>query len=210
MAVQLRQLVDVLASVTERRYDKFLIHPAILAPLALVLLGKWQASLESWYVDPDEAPLMGFNDGFSARAQAWLLDEGYAGDQLVLIVDRHCACTAATLKKLTAILEEAERPTSMLKVIDVGLYRTGNGMFDAPAILAEIPSTPTLLTMRASVLTYVGPVTSGNFCTTAVNDVMGVSALSWESEATVFDWLNRGCYCDNPIAEPHSTATGEA
>jgi hypothetical protein len=188
--------VDVLAGLTASRYDKILVHLALLAPLAMVLLGKWQASLERWYIDPDEAPIFGFNDGFQEKAAAWMQAQRIVGNKLVLITDPECACTTATEAKLKSVLSDAEQPLTRLQRIDID---SADPLF--MSLIQDIPSTPTLLTVKDGVLSYAGPVSSGNFCTTAVNAVMGVSALHWETATTVYNWLERGCYCPNKLAK---------
>jgi hypothetical protein len=52
-----------------------------------------------------------------------------------------------------------------------------------------------LLAVEGKQLVYAGPVTSGNLCTTAVQRVLGVTALQAPRNRPILNWLDNGCYC---------------
>ncbi len=145
---------------------------ALLAPLMMVLLSKWQASLEDWYIDPAVAPMFGFDEGFPEKVSRWLQAEEITGNKLILIVDKDCVCTKATLRRLNSFLNESQVDRGLLLFLEINDLPESAQQFRE-----DIPSTPTLLAIKNSALTYAGPINSGGFCTTAVDAVIGVSSL---------------------------------
>lgn len=194
MALQIRHVVDVVAVVKESGYDRFLVILALLAPLALLTLSKWQASLDTWYAPMDVADANYFGESFQRSVAKWLESAEGAGAALVVIADRKCPCTRATLKKLDEALALSPRRDIRLVVRDIGDVDADQ---DAvwTQVLSEVPATPTLLVVEGKRLLYAGPVTSGNFCTTAVGRVLGVTALQLPRSAAMFNLIDKGCYC---------------
>ena len=157
-------------------YDRTLIVLTLLAPLLLFTLSKWRASLDTLYARA------GVSDRFTEVVSTWLAASNETGSRLIVIVDRDCPCTKASLR----ILESA-RSDVQLTVLDIE---------DVDALVRnELPSTPTLLAVVGRKLVYAGPVTSGNLCTTAVQRVLGVTALQTKRERPILNWLDTGCYC---------------
>lgn len=169
-------MVDVVELMQESAYDRTLIALTLLAPLLLFALSKWRASLDTLY-----APA-GVSEQFTERVSDWLGTSNETGSRLIVIVDRDCPCTNASLR----ILESArgDFPLTVRDIEDV----------DRP-VRDEIPSTPTLFAVAGRQLVYAGPVTSGNLCTTAVQRVLGVTALQAPRDRPILNWLDNGCYC---------------
>jgi hypothetical protein len=157
-------------------YDRTLIALTLLAPLLLLVLTKWRASLDTLY-----APA-GVSEQFTQHVSEWLGRSNESGSRLIVIVDRDCPCTKASLR----ILESArgDVPLTVRDIEEVD-----------PAVRDELPSTPTLLAVEGRQLVYAGPVTSGNLCTTAVQRVLGVTALQAPRARPILNWLDTGCYC---------------
>lgn len=164
-------------------YDRMLIGLTLLAPLFLLALSQWRASLETLY-----APA-GLSDQFMEHVSAWLATGNQTGSRLIVIVDRDCPCTQASLR----ILESA-RGNVQLSVRDIDDVD--------PLIRNELPSTPTLLAVAGKQLVYAGPVTSGDLCTTAVQRVLGVTALQAPRERPMLNAFDSGCYCRVPRPKP--------
>lgn len=162
-------------------YDRTLIALTLLAPLLLFALSKWRASLDTLY-----APA-GVDEQFIERVSDWLASIHTTGAQLIVIADRDCPCTKASLRSLDVALAQSDRK-------DIRLSVRYLDEVDA-AVLAALPSTPTLLAIEDKQLVYAGPVTSGNLCTTAVQRVLGVTALQAPRTRPILNWLDNGCYC---------------
>jgi hypothetical protein len=169
-------VVDVVEQMKASAYDRTLIALTLLAPLLLFALSKWRASLDTLY-----APA-GVSEQFITRVSDWLGASTETGSQLIVIVDRDCPCTQASLR----ILESArgDVPVTVRDIDDVDAL-----------VRDELPSTPTLLAVEGRQLVYAGPVTSGNLCTTAVRRVLGVAALEAPRARPILNWLDTGCYC---------------
>lgn len=170
----------------------------LLAPLAMVLLSKWQASVETWYIDPSIAPVFGFSETMEGSLQDWLeIGASNTSAKLVVFVDAQCHCTKPTLYQLFAAVDKAGYDRSIVSIHYLNeLISAGHAAIRL--VENEIPATPTLVTISDGMPSYIGPVTAGNFCTTAASDVLGVSALGWKREQISTNWLSRGCYCQNP------------
>lgn len=181
----------------DRAYDQLLVTLALLAPLAMFALGKWQASLDIWYLPPDAASADTFGEQFHRHVSQWLQGVDNPGAALVVIADRECPCTKATLTRLDEALALSRREDIRLVVRDV---RSADTDRDAAwlRVLEAVPATPTLLAIEGRQLLYAGPVTSGNFCTTAVSRVLGVTALQAPQGRTIFNLIDKGCYCRLP------------
>lgn len=167
---------------------------ALLAPLLMFMLSKWRASLDTWYTPLDADTSAYFGPDFSARVYDWLGTTEDAGAQLILIADPSCPCTQATLAQLESAKSASSRQDARLMVRYIS-DTTDPSSSAWAAVLAGIPATPTLLALDGSRLLYAGPVTSGNFCTTAVNKVLGLSVLEASPKEPLINWLDRGCYC---------------
>ena len=177
---------------SDSAWDRTLILLALLAPLAMFALSKWRASLETWYVPLDADTAAHFGPAFEDKVAQWLAEDGASGARLVVIVDPACPCTTATLSRLADARAQSTRPDASLEV----RHANGNDISQAWAtVLAEIPATPTLLAVEDGRLLYAGPVTAGNFCTTAVSRVLGLSVLETPAASPLRNWLDRGCYC---------------
>jgi len=176
-------MVDVVARVKESACDRALITLTLLAPLFLFGLNKWRASLDTSYAPPGEQ--------FMANVAGWLAGSNETGPRLIVIADRDCPCTTASLRSLDAALAQSGRKDIrvMVRYIDDEADRAW------AAVLNELPSTPTLLAIDGAQLAYAGPVTSGNICTTAVQRVLGVTALQAPRVNPILNWLDTGCYC---------------
>lgn len=177
----------------ESTYDRVLIALTLLAPLLMFALNKWRASLDSWYAPPDAADVSYFDDRFTRSVATWLGDNQEAGPQLVVIADRECPCTKASLRSLDAALAQSNRKGIDLAVRYVDDPGANHGAWGD--VLNQLPSTPTLLAIDGGQLVYAGPVNSGNLCTTAVARVLGVTALQSPRTSPIVSWLDRGCYC---------------
>jgi hypothetical protein len=179
-------VVDVVELMKASAYDRTLIALTLLAPLLLFALSKWRASLDTLY-----APA-GVSDGWTAHVSDWLASRKEIGSRLIVVVDRDCPCTTASLGSLHQALAQTGRTDIQLSV----RYVDDPGE-DArwAAVVAELPSTPTLLAIEGRQLAYAGPVTSGNLCTTAVQRVLGVTALQAPRDRPILNWLDSGCYC---------------
>lgn len=175
----------------ESAYDRTLIALTLLAPLLLFALSKWRASLDTLY-----APA-GVDERFTELVAAWLAASSEAGPRLIVVADRDCPCTTASLRSLEAALEQSRRQDIQLNVRYIDDADTKQDARWA-AVLNALPSTPTLLAMEGRQLVYAGPVTSGNLCTTAVQRVLGVTALQAPRARPILNWLDNGCYCRRP------------
>lgn len=179
---------------SDNTYDRALVLLALLAPLAMFMLSKWRASLDTWYAPLDADTSAYFGPDFSTRVSDWLGATEGTRARLILIADLSCPCTQATLARLESAKSTSSRQDVRLMVRYIS-DTTEPGSPAWAAVLAGIPATPTLLAVDGRRLLYAGPVTSGNFCTTAVNKVLGLSVLEASSKAPLMNWLDRGCYC---------------
>lgn len=179
----------------ESAYDRVLIALTLLAPLALFALNAWRTSLDVWYAPLDAGDVSYFGEPFTQHLAAWLAGSDESGPRLIVIVDRECPCTTAALRSLDTALAKSNRKniTVDVRYID-GPDSTGNSAAWR-ALLSELPATPTLLAIQGRQLVYAGPVNSGNLCTTAVERVLGVTALQSPRTSPIVSWLERGCYC---------------
>ncbi len=157
----------------------------------MLVLGAWRSSLDRWYT-PLDAAGNSFGPQFEHQVSDWLAASPGAAAQLLVIADRDCPCTRATLAKLDQAVAQSGRKDFRVVVRDI------HDTNDDPSwrrILQAVPATPTLLAIASRRLIYAGPVTSGNFCTTAVGRVLGVSALQVPRATALFDVVDKGCYC---------------
>lgn len=180
-----------------QRYDRLLIRLSLAAPLCLILLSGWQTSLQSWYQAADTQTAPGFSKGFVQDAEQWLASDADAQAALILIVDDQCPCTKATRLKLESAIAASARPDASLRVVRVDPHTAARDE-NLSRLLTAIPSTPTLLASEQGRLLYAGPVNSGDFCTTAVNEILGLAALQRQQAGFTQSWLSRGCYCPMP------------
>jgi hypothetical protein len=176
-------VVDVVESRKGSAYDRTLIALTLLAPLVLLALSQWRASLETLY-SPAGKPFM-------QNVAGWLASSNETGARLIVVADRNCPCTKVALRSLDAALAQSSRENIRVTV------RYIDDAADPAwvAVTNELPSTPTLLAIDGRQLVYAGPVTSGNICTTAVQRVLGVTALQTQRTSPILNWLDTGCYC---------------
>lgn len=177
----------------EDAVDRLLVVLALLAPLALVALGKWQASLESWYVPQEKTDPAYLDDAFVGDVTAWLQAERKHGTVLYVVVDDECPCTMATLDILRSALDRSGRADIRLELKKLDESAVTNSAWRR--VVARIPSTPTLLASEGDRVLYAGPVTAGNICSVGAQRVLGLSVLQAKPEDAVINSLERGCYC---------------
>ena len=188
----------------DHTYDKLLIGLALLAPLLLMALSKWQYSLNTWYVplNGDKSAYMSQSLEQNLRALPEVVQG--SGVTLFFVSDRSCPCTRVTLNILQTAVKQANRKDLQLMIVDVN-----DPLAKTPAwtrILQQIPATPTLLVTEGQRLVYGGPVNSGSMCTTSVLKILGLSVLQSTSQKPVINWLQEGCYCPlKRVAASHST-----
>lgn len=176
-------MVDVVESMKDSAYDRTLIALTLLAPLFLFALSQWRASLETLYTPAGER--------FMGNVADWLARSNDTGSRLIVVADRKCPCTKVALRSLDAALAQSSRKDIRLTV----RYIDDEADPAWAAVTNELPSTPTLLAIDRKHLVYAGPVTSGNICTTAVQSVLGVTALQTPRASPILNWLDMGCYC---------------
>lgn len=181
--------MDVVELMKPSAYDRTLIALTLLAPLFLFGLNKWRASLDTLYTPAGER--------FMANVSDWLASSNETGSRLIVIADRDCPCTKASLRSLDAALAQSSRKDIQLTVRYIDDADTKRDAMWR-AVLDELASTPTLLALEGRQLAYAGPVTSGNLCTTAVQRVLAVTALQAPRARPILNWLDNGCYCRLP------------
>ncbi|WP_236104874.1 DUF6436 domain-containing protein [Zavarzinia marina] len=175
----------------ERLYDRLLIVLAWAGPFCLVLLGAWQASLETWYFVPKGAENIAFAGDFASDVLRWSEAGADDGPSVTLIVDRDCPCTRPTIAKVEAALHEIEGQRVPLRI----------AYLDAPtsaafaAVVDGIPATPTLIVTDGDALLYVGPAVSGSTCTGAEQRMLGLATIAGKPTAPILNFVDRGCYC---------------
>ena len=175
-------------------YDRLLIGLAVAGPLVMVALNAWQASLTKWYVPFDSDSRGAFGTQFERNVSDWVASTHGTGAELVVIVDRSCPCTKATLLKLNEAVARSQRKDVRVVVRDI--HDTDTETNTAwQKMLPDIPATPTLLTIEGKQLVYAGPAISGSFCTSAVQRVLGISVLQAPPRSPLFNWVDKGCYC---------------
>lgn len=197
MAIELRQLVDVVGRIEQPLYDRILIVLTVVAPLAIVLLSKWQASLERWYLTDEAYETREFLAAFQAAAEQWIAEGEAQASQLILIADPACPCTGPTRMKLLVAHSQSRRDELTIREWSLNDLRANRNPWSAK-MLATLPATPTLLVTEGKKLLYAGPVNSGDFCTSAVNEVLGLAFLEGDRASPFVNWLSRGCYCKPP------------
>lgn len=172
-------------------YDRILLAIAQIAPVSLIFLSGWYASLDAWYV-PLDTPESAFSEfRLAEKADEWLQSTGNRGISYYVFVDPQCACSKPTLKKLQSAIEQSDHPSANVVVIDIA----GNLDSSLKSLVDEIPSIPMVISSFNSTLIYTGPANAGNFCTTAVDRVIPVIATSGVQPEPIHNWLSRGCYC---------------
>lgn len=176
----------------EDAYDKLLIKLAQLAPLLLIVLSQWQASLMTWYMPWDDATEY-FGDQFAQDVSAIPELKNEVGSTLVFIADEDCPCTRASLSILKSAMRESGRKDLHLIILDVNGAEAKSQTWTR--VLAQIPATPTLLITEGETLRYGGPVIAGNLCTTRIQEVLGLSVLQENPTSPVISQLETGCYC---------------
>lgn len=187
-------MVDVVAWMKDDLHDRILVALALLAPLALLMLGQWRASLETVYAPADA---QAFGPAFERKAGMWIRTRKHASPELHVIADRNCPCTAAALGSLQAAHARSARRDARLIVHYVDEEpQLQNTQWDT--LLSEVPSTPTLLATDQGRLVYAGPVSAGSSCTAVVSRIFGLIALEARKQRPVVNWIERGCFCRMP------------
>ncbi len=200
LAVALQPVVaagrgDALNS-SPRISDRALIRLAWLVPLAMVALNLWRESLAIPYLPPRIGTADLSLATLEPALQGWLADAGKNPEaaQLVVVMDRKCPCTASGLAAVQAALASAPRSSAALTVVEVtSLAKDEKGQ--GPALLKEIPATPTLLVLSGGRLRYAGPITEDGACGSAVREVLGMDALKNANASGARNVAARGCYC---------------
>lgn len=182
-------------------YDKILLALAQLAPVSLIFLSGWYASLDTWYVPVDASPSTYSESDFAQKADQWLQVTANNGITYYVFVDPQCACTNPSLKKLQSAITQSDHPNANIVTIDVTSditpdHRNQNSNA-LNALIDEIPSVPMVITADDTTLIYSGPANAGNFCTTQVDQALPVIATASAQTAPVHNWLSRGCYCQS-------------
>lgn len=175
------------------RYDNFLILLTFLAPLLLIALSKWQASLNTWYMPLNQNPSEYFQHDFHKDIKKLSAYKTYSGAQLWFIADPNCPCTRASLTILKKAIQEAQRQD--LKLIQMNIGSPQELQPEFKNLLRHIPAAPTLIVLEGERLVYAGPVNAGNMCTTQVLKILGLSILETQPQKPVINWLEQGCYC---------------
>lgn len=160
----------------EQAYDNALILLAILAPLLLIVLSKWQSSLTRWYVPLTDDHTAYFSSSLEQDIQGishsvQLPVSQAHGATLFFIADKTCPCTTATSNILKNAMQVSSRQD--VKLVTIDLYSAQASTPALQRILQQIPATPSLLVMDGQRLVYAGPVTAGNMCTTNVLKILG-------------------------------------
>lgn len=184
-------------------YDKILLALAQLAPLSLIFLSGWYASLDTWYVPTDASQSTYSESAFTQKADEWLQDTVNNGITYYVFVDPQCACTNPSLKKLQRAIAQSDHPNANVVTIDITLDHENPGSNALNALIDEIPSVPMVIAANDATLIYTGPANAGNFCTTQVDQALPVIATASQQAAPVHNWLSQGCYCQ---AQPRRSA----
>ena len=177
----------------EDTYDQILIWLALLAPLLLMALSKWQYSLNTWYVPVNQNAMAYFGQNLEQDMRALSATAQTNHVTLFFISDRNCPCTQVTLNILQNTIAQTNRKNLHLNIIDINDPLTNRSTWIK--ILKQIPATPTLLVTESSRLVYAGPVNSGSMCTANVLKILGLSVLQSNPQKPVINWLQQGCYC---------------
>lgn len=175
----------------EETIDHLIILLALLAPMLLVALSKWQDSLNTWYIPLSQNPNTYFSDNLERNILKVAPTEKSVN--LYFIADMNCACTQATLNILKAAMQNSTKSKIQLNVLDI--HSPKAKQIGWQNIINEIPATPTLLVTDHERLVYAGPVTAGDMCTTNVQKILGLSILEAEPQKPILNWLEKGCYC---------------
>lgn len=189
----------------EETYDKWLIRLALLAPLLLMALSKWQYSLNTWYVPVNTSSSAYLSQSLAHEMSVLPEVVQGRGVTLFFVSDQSCPCTKVTLNILQTAMKQANRKDLRLVIVDANAPLAKTPAWQR--VLQQIPATPTLLVTEGQRLVYGGPVNSGSMCTTSVLKILGLSVLQAEPQKPVMNWLQEGCYCPlKPPAEQHVSA----
>lgn len=164
-------------------YDRVLIISAVAIPLFLIMVVKWQASWDTWFVPSEQVD---FGPNFERDIVEWLEAEGHTGFALTLIQDPDCPCTKPAQLALHNAMEYLGRSDVKLTSMPLSeLERTG----------IAIPSTPLLIASKGPNLLYVGPVASGNFCTQQAKEILALSSINGNGQGQTLNSFAYGCFC---------------
>jgi hypothetical protein len=177
----------------ETTTDYLLILLALLAPLLLVVLSKWQNSLNTWYIPLHEDATAYFSPSLEQDILALPESQDHQGITLFFIADMNCPCTQATLKILQTTIQTSSKKD--IKFISLDIHTPQAKHTAWKKVLQQIPATPTLFISDHNRLVYAGPVTAGNMCTNSVLKILGLSILEAAPQKPVINWLEEGCYC---------------
>jgi hypothetical protein len=174
-------------------YDRCLITLAWLAPLALLVLNRWQMALDTWYVPLNGSAIGEIHTAFAREAQPWLDTLTGSNGKLYLVVDPACPCTKPAIERIGAALRQSGRADIALTVVALADPAwTSNPHWRS--VLRNLPATPSAIAVEGQQLKYAGPAISGSLCSTAGKAVV-VNALQGASTATGINLIDRGCYC---------------
>ncbi|MDE2421299.1 MAG: hypothetical protein KGO49_09000 [Gammaproteobacteria bacterium] len=177
----------------EETYNKLLIRLAILAPLLLIALSKWQYSLNDWYIPLNKDTKSYFSENLAQDVR--ILPDLRQGHDVTLffISDTNCPCTRAALNILRTAIDQTSRKDLHLIVVDINDQIAQSSAW--MRVLQQIPATPTLLVIEGHRLVYGGPVNSGSMCSANILKILGLSVLQSTPQKPVINWLQAGCYC---------------
>lgn len=174
-------------------YDRCLITLAWLSPLVLIVLNRWQMSLDTWYVPLNGSAIGEIHTDFALSIQPWL--DTLSGDngKLYLVVDPACPCTKPAIEQIRAGLHKSARTDITLTVVALADPAwTGNPQWRS--VLKNLPATPSAIAIEGKRLKYAGPAISGSLCSTT-GKALAVNALQGTSTTIAVNLVDRGCYC---------------
>lgn len=174
-------------------YDRCLIALTWLAPLVLIVLNRWQASLDRWYAPPNGNTIEEIHNSLDRDLPPWLDSLGRSDDQLYLVIDPACPCTKPAIERIRSAIRESARNDITMTVIDLA-YETKTGDPILRSVLKHLPATPSAIAIKGHHLKYAGPAISGSLCSTT-GRVFAVSALQGGNTATAINLIDRGCFC---------------
>ncbi|MFO1217863.1 MAG: hypothetical protein U1E89_05690 [Burkholderiaceae bacterium] len=177
--------------------DRLLIRLAWAGPALLVVVLRWQMSLDQWYVPLNSPDLARMSNDITEAAGPWLSSlDAAGGRRLFLLTDPNCACTPPAILRVKAAMAEAQqafRSPMALKVIAVD-DRHALSNVAWRRVVQNIPATPSLIVVDGNRLHYVGPAVSGSLCIADAN-VTGLFGAGPPGDGTTVNFIDKGCFC---------------
>lgn len=180
--------------------DRILIRLAWLGPVVLVVLQRWQMSLDQWYVPLTSQDFARMSEAITEEAKPWLetLDDA-GGRRLFLVTDPDCPCSLPAIQRVKAAMNKAQStfPTPItLTIVHIGdRDATNNAAWSR--IVQNIPATPSLIVVDGKRLRYVGPAVSGSLCI-GDSSVTGLLDIRETSDGPAVNYIDEGCFCAIP------------